>query len=187
MKKLIFLVVLLSIFASCKQYNCSGPAIKKMMGVWYNKQVNFNKGWKLVNKEYSNAPDSFDIAQAGTQYCVVHYFVADCDKCINDLLHVQSFLEKNKGKYPNTSFLFIATGATDIYVRNAIKKSRFQFPLYFEQDFMAFKKINNFPLDDDLSNTLIMNKNGKLLLFGSFYDNEDAQQLYGDIINCPNE
>lgn len=96
---------------------------------------------------------------------------------------IQSGL-KNMPENKDIDYIFIASAPTKTYVLDAIKKTNFPYPIYYEQQYFSFKTINKFVLLDDIYNTMLLDKNQNLILFGAFYDNDKAKKLYSKAIEC---
>lgn len=154
------------------------------MGVWYKKKILFSKHWQLINKDLVDPKYAFDIYAPDKKYYVLHYFMADCDKCVYELLQAREFIKKTEKEHSDLKYVFIATGPINKYIMEAISKAKFQFPVYFENNFMGFSYGNHFPPGDDTYNTMLLNGKNEVLLFGSYYGNKKAEALYSDIINC---
>ena len=159
---------------------------KQLMGALYKSPLKIPKDLVLLNPGTIKNENQIDLTNDQfTQFYVVHYFEADCDKCINELRKAQEFILKDK-ELPNTKFIFIADSPTAIFAKNAISKLSFQFPVYYEKDYAKYKKINSFPLGNSLYNTVLLNSKHQLLLMGSLFNNEKAEALYKEIINQKN-
>jgi hypothetical protein len=117
------------------------------------------------------------------RFTIVHFFKADCDKCINELSKIQTFLT-DKQVMQNTNYVFIASAPTKVYVLDAIKKINFSYPVYYEKEYYSFKSGNDLPLEDELFNTMLLNGDNEVLLFGAFYSNSKAEHLFYKTINC---
>lgn len=180
----LFLLLSGFIFLQGCSHTCSDDAEKKIMGKLYKKQMNIPVDWKLMNENYIGPNNRFDVFKNGQDLFVLHYFLANCDRCIEELMEARKFIQKNQARFPRLKYVFVGTGVVDVFIRDAIMKSKFEYPVYFEPKYMEFKKSNNFPVDDDLYNTMLIGKKDELLLLGSFFDNTQAQDLYSDILNC---
>ena len=80
--------------------------------------------------------------------------------------------------------MFIASAPTKLYVLDAIKKTGFPYPVHYEKQYYSFKNLNKLPLADELYNTMLLNANNEVLLFGAFYDNKKAERLFLKAIEC---
>lgn len=169
---------------SCEP-SCSENTAKKLMGDWYKKKILFDKNMKLINKGKVDPKYAFDISAPGRQFYVLHYFMADCDKCVYGLSHAREYIKKSEQEHPNLQYAFIASGPTSAYVEDAVAKLNFQFPVYFDSTYMGFKKANHFPEGDDVYNTMLLNNKNEVELFGAYYDNSKAASLFSEIVNCP--
>ncbi|MGC4128073.1 MAG: hypothetical protein QM564_00625 [Bergeyella sp.] len=167
-------------FTSCKN-DCENnkEEIKTIMRDWYKKKIIFPQNMEVLKYNPTTNNENQTILK---KYTIVHFFTADCDKCINELLHIKSFLEKNPSK--NIDYIFIASAPTKIYVSDAIKKIKFPYPIYYEKQYYSFKTINKLPLSDNIFDTMLLNKNQEVILFGAFYDNEKAERLYSKTVEC---
>jgi hypothetical protein len=155
------------------------------MGQWYRKKMTIPTTWKLINNDRIEARYAFNVESPNKDYYILHYFQADCDKCVYFLSKASESIKNNKGQYPNLRYVFVGTGTSSHFIEEALKKIDFPFPLYFEEDFNKFRILNNLPIDEDgLYNTMLLNIKNELLLFGSYYDNDKAQKLFTSIINC---
>jgi hypothetical protein len=167
---------------SCNS-TCSDKNIEHLMGSYYKKNILFPEKLELLRKAKSNNK-SFDKVPIGaSELTVIHFFSADCDECVNNLLLAQKFIQKNTNLC-NVQYLFIASGPSKYYAENAIKKIHFKYPVYYEHEYFSYKKINALPVSDVLYNTLLINKKGQMLLFGGFFDNDKAYDLFTQIVKC---
>lgn len=178
-----FLIYCFIFFTSCKN-KCENiqQETKTMMKSWYKKKIFFPSNMeKLINVSSTNNKISDLINMQG--YTIVHFFTADCDKCIDELSTIKKSLQ-NLPENPNVNFVFIASAPTKLYVSDAIKKINFPYPIYYEREYYSFKTINKLPVSDNLYNTMILNNNSEVILFGAFYDNDKAKSLYSKILIC---
>ena len=165
--------------SSCKQQS-TDEKLRKVMGTWYKKQIEFPKAVELVNTDLSGL-DSNHISLNRKDFYVVHFFTADCDKCVDQLKNAQAFINANKD-LQNVSFLFIASGATRYYTENAIKEVKFKFPVYYEKKYYSFKELNHLEVDNPLYDTMVVDSSGKLLLFAAVFSNTKALDLLHEIL-----
>jgi len=173
------------LFISCKE-DCTGTQkeIQSLMKDWYKKKISFPNATEiLMDSTVMNSINTNTNNQSSNNFMVVHFFTADCDKCVNELLKIQSSLAKIS-KDANIDFKFIASAPTKIYVLDAIKKIKFPYPIYYEKHYYSFKTMNKLPLSDDLYNTMLINKSQEVVLFGAFYDNKKAERLFFKAIEC---
>lgn len=152
--------------------------IKSIMGANYKKEIIFPKEMELVNpaEHPTNGP-------TGKKYKIVHFFTADCNKCVNELTHIQSFLRSNHVR-DSIDLIFIASGPTKHYVAEAVAKIKFEYPIFYEQQYFSFKLMNDLPLEKEVYNTMILNDKNKVFLFGSYFSNRKAEKLFSKIIQC---
>ncbi len=186
MKTLIpFLLGLIPLFTSCRnECDSTRSEIRGIMKTWYKKRVEFPSNMEILTNSLTS--DHQNIEKALTtkkNYTIVHFFTADCDKCVNELKMIQSGL-KNMPENNDLDYIFIASAPTKTYVLDAIKKTNFPYPIYYEQQYFSFKTINKFVLLDDIYNTMLLDKSQNLILFGAFYDNDKAKRLYSKAIEC---
>jgi len=144
------------------------------MGERFLNKVKIPEQVQLINGQPGMFTDISDTGENG-QYKIIHFFTADCDKCISELNMAQKFINSD-GKRANLSYFFIASGPTATFVKEAIAKSAFPLPVYFEKKYYSFKILNNLPLEDRKYNTMLVNSKNELLLFGAFFDNKKAQE-----------
>lgn len=156
---------------------------KEIMGELYKKNIKIPADLVLLNPEAVDREYKISLQkESNTNYYVVHYFEADCEKCINELRKAQDFILKTKDMLPETKFIFIADSPTEIFAKKAIEDLKFQFPVFYEKDYAKYKKINSFPIGNSTYNTALLNEKHQLLLLGSLFNNEKAESLYKDII-----
>jgi hypothetical protein len=178
----IILVGLLTA-AGCTSESCqSEKTERELMGSLYKMPLDFGDRLKLINDASLSRADSFSLTKANTKYYILHYFLSDCDKCIEELIKAKAIISRNP--LPDTKYVFLANGPTDIYIKQALARESFPYPVYFEPGIFTFKIRNKLKLDDVLYNTMLVNNMGKVLLFGSYYDNKKAQDLFEQIVNC---
>lgn len=163
--------------------DCSYDNVKQIMGTWYKQKIQFPDNIHLINKNTTPTGDTNHIVLKDSKYYVIHFFTADCDECINALLMAQKFISKHKDVC-NVKYIFIASGPTAYYAENAIHKAGFSYPVYFEKDYYSFKKKNALPVSDKMYDTMLVNEQGEVLLFGGFFLNEKAEKLFSDIVKC---
>jgi hypothetical protein len=182
------LVLITLILFSLSQLSCKNSCVKVnqeaqlLMKDLYLKKINFPDQMEKLKDEtvsFKQYNDSID----PSKYTIVHFFTADCDKCVNELSKIQKALT-SYSKDLDVNFFFIASAPTKIFVKEAINKIHFQYPIYYEKKYFGFKSMNNLPLEDDLYNTMLINNENKVVLFGAFYSNEKAQRLFKSIIEC---
>lgn len=154
------------------------------MQTWYKKKINFPKGVETLSlKNYGGQNNLENKIHALKRYTIVHFFTADCPKCVNELKLIISSIKTNPMN-KNVDYIFIASAPINKYVIDAIEETKFPYTIYYEKEYYSFKKMYNFPLTDEIYNTMILNKNQEVLLFGGFYANEKAQKLFRDIVQC---
>lgn len=172
-------------FMSCK-HNCKSTEteIKSLMKEWYKKKIVFPPDMEfLVDSSFTNPYYLSNNSQLKKQNTIVHFFTADCDKCVNELKTIQTSLAASN-EAANISYMFIASAPTKTYVLDAMSKIKFPYPIYYEKRYYSFKTLNKLPLQDDLYNTMLINKNQEVILFGAFYDNKKAERLYLEANKC---
>ncbi|PSL46532.1 hypothetical protein CLV51_103513 [Chitinophaga niastensis] len=184
MKYLIFASLMIAVITCSCKTKCAREDAKKLMGTWYEKKIQLSDNWTLINDSSVAADNRFDMHHPDSKFYVLHYFMADCDKCINELLKARDFIKNHKSSFPGTKYVFLASGPTPVYIKEAVDKSKFEYPVYYEKEYYAFKKSNGFPKFDNLYNTMLIDNQNKLLLFGFLYDNKKASDIYSGIINC---
>ncbi|WP_026968172.1 hypothetical protein [Algoriphagus terrigena] len=163
-----------------KKSDCIDP--EKLMGDWYKQKINF-ENYQKVNSTFYNGTEFIDLSNlesSNYEYFLVHYFDANCDKCVNELTKVEKYKELSS---ESLGFILIANAHTEIYIQEAVERKKFALPVFYDENFQNFKRINNFPLDDFGFNTFLMNKNGELILFGTPFENEKAIAAFNSIIN----
>lgn len=169
-------------FMSCRQ-ECHLGEVKKMMRNFYGRKVEFPDSLLLLNPDAAGDAAFRPLAEKENMFFIVHFFTADCDKCVNELIKADKYLESHS-LAREADIIFIASAPTTIFVKEAIKKSGLKYPVYFEKKYFSFLNLNHLPLDDHLYRTMLLDGNKKLLLFGCLFDNKLADQLYRKIINC---
>lgn len=187
MKSIFFLIpasfLLLLLFSCQKNCDKKEEEIKEIMQTWYKKKINFPNNIETLTYENVSKVDGLENKKPVLKkYSIVHFFTADCDKCVNELKLIKSSIKEHP--INNVDYIFIASAPTKKYVTDAIAKTKFPYPIYYEKDYYSFKKKNNLPLSDEIYNTMILNKNQEVVLFGGFYANEKAQKLFSDIVKC---
>lgn len=182
--KLFFVscLILAATLNSC-QSSCSNKTAKKLMGNWYEKKILFDTSIHLINKDKVDPQYAFDIYAPSAPFYVLQYFQADCDKCLYGLQVAKDYIKKTEKDHPNLRYAFIASGPTNLYVKEAIAKLNFPFPVYFDGVYEGFHKINHFP-DDNLYHTMLLNNKNEVELFGGYYSNSKAADLFSEIITC---
>jgi hypothetical protein len=179
---LYFLAILFLGLAGCKQ-DCNIDAGKDIMGVWYKKPIHFPEKLELVNTGSGKNEIDSSINIAIAKFTIIHFFNADCDECVNVLLTAQKFIKQHPVSC-NLQYIFIASGPSNVYVRDAIKRSNFSEPVYYEKAYYSFKKLNQLPLADKAYDTMLVNDAGELLLFGGAFGNAKAEDMFFNIVNC---
>lgn len=178
-------IIFVSIALCCSCHNDAplGEA-KKTMGKWFKKKIILPKKAVLLNGKYVSENNfvDFNNLDRSSKYYIIHYFDAGCDKCINGLTQAQRFIERRSKKEP-VKYVFIGSALNDVFAKEAIKSTKFQYPVYFEEPDSSFKRYNHLPLQDPLYNTLLINNKCEVLLFGSVFENKKATEFYFDIIN----
>lgn len=172
-------------FNSCKE-DCadSQKEIKTIMKGWYKKKIILPQDMEvLTNNKLNNDQEIFNKPPKNNNYSIIHFFTADCDKCVNELLMIKASL-KTTSNSKNINYIFIASAPTKAFVIDAIKKTDFPYPIYYEKQYYSFKTINKFPVSDDVFDTMLLNSNQEVILFGAFYDNDKAKNLYAKAIEC---
>lgn len=176
----IFLCFIVPGITSCQQ-QFSHEDLEKIMGERFRKKIQIPEQIQLVNEQSGSFTAITDTTKSG-KYKVIHFFTADCDKCVHELTTAQKFIDK-EGKREDISYFFIASGPTAVFVKEAIAKSAFTQPVYFEKKYYSFKMLNNLPAEDKKYNTMLVNDKNELLLFGAFFDNKKAQEYLFKTIN----
>lgn len=188
MKVLILLSpICFLILFSCTQ-NCKEKEeeVKTIMHTWYKKKINFPRNIEYLSFEKITQPNKNKVENKVPtlkKYTIVHFFTADCDKCIDELKLIISSIQRHPINN-NVDYIFIASAPTKKYVVDAITETNFPYPVYYEKEYYSFKKMNHLPLNDEIFNTMILNKKQEVILFGGFYANEKAQKLFRNIVEC---
>lgn len=184
MRKLIILLFSsFLVMISCKN-DCENTQIEvqTLMKKWYKKKISLPEEMKILKDNAIEYKNDVDLSEP-KKYTILHFFTADCDKCVNELLMIKTALQ-NYPKNSKIDYVFIASAPTEIYVLDAIKKTKFPYPIYYEKEYYSFKMMNDLPLSDNLYDTMLLNENQEVLLFGAFYNNEKAKKLYSEVIKC---
>ena len=163
-------------------YKCPEQRCKALMGDMYLKKISFPASVELLNRKDADSADWYHIGIKDPAYYIVHFFMADCDKCVHELEQIRAFIEKHRDTR-NVRYLFIASGPTNVYARDAVRNIGFDLPVYYEREYFSFKKMNDLPLADRLYNTMLINERGELLLVGEIFQNRQAEQLFFNTIN----
>lgn len=186
MMKAITLLLLftLTLSISCMNNDCDSTEreVKQLMKSWYKKKILFPQNMIVLMDESINKEKIPNQSQINN-HSIVHFFTADCDKCVNELTMIMTSL-KNNPKNSSISYIFIASAPTKKYVLDAIKKTKFPYPIYYEKEYYSFKTINSLPISDDVFDTMLLNSKQEVILFGAFYDNDKAKKLYSKAIDC---
>lgn len=156
--------------------------IQSLMKDLYKNKITFPAEMEILNSQ-AVTNDSIVKKQPPKKFTVVHFFTADCDKCVNELLMMQSFL-KRIDHVANLDVMFIASAPTKVYVLDAIKETQFPYPVHYEKKYYSFKSMNKLPLEDDLFDTFLMNSKNEVIIFGAFYNNDKAENLFLKSIEC---
>ncbi len=178
------LLISLINFYSCKK-SCRNQEIQKIMGDLYKRKIAFPEQIELLNKSGVDAAWWSKINTTEPVYYIVHFFMADCDKCVNELQQAQQFIEKHKTT-AGVRYIFIASGPTRLFAEEAIHKAGFTMPVYYEKEYFSFKKLNNLPLADRLYNTMLLNNRNEVILFGELFQNKKAETLFFNAIDMCN-
>jgi hypothetical protein len=181
-RSLCLLAIILSLCSCGKE--CAEKVAEDIMGKWHHQQVKFPEKLELLNE--NKIADGFkvniDSLANGADFYIIHYFDANCDKCVHELSMAQQFIESHPAR-GNVKYIFIADGTHKTWAQQAIDSLHFRYPVYFEKVYTEFKKINKFPLNSSVHNTSLMNNKNELLLLGAFFNNEKAEDLYYGIID----
>lgn len=189
MKRRNGLLLLLAAGLMTFAYSCRGKItnkeLKDVMGDYYKRKLIFPRNLPLINREMVAADNAVSLGDAGgdSSWLILHYLSADCDKCVNGLLTAGTFIDRNRDKFKHVKYVFVASGASDVYIKDAIAKANFKYPVYYEDKFLLFKVTNKLPLEDDLYNTMLLNGNREIILFGGFFDNARSQEILKEIVN----
>lgn len=185
MKNILFIII--GFFCLCSCYNrCekTQKEIKSIMQNWYKKDIIFPTKMKKFLYQNSTHTVTSSLSQPTLhKYTIVHFFTADCDKCIHELEMIQTFLKSNSFN-KSINYVFIASAPTPIYIENAIKETEFPYPIFYEKEYFSFKRINDLPIYDNVFNTMLLNGKNQVILFGAFYNNQKAKNLYKNAIDC---
>lgn len=189
MKKIIGALVVTSIlFGSCNNEKKGVETAKELMQERYMQQIRFTNKMSLAKPHGKfQFPACFSTPwDTSSKYKVIHYIDADCSSCREELLLIQKkilqFCPKNAVK-----FVIVSSSLTSSAIEHLMDKNRLQIPIYYDIGYRTFKKINQLPIDDYLYNTMLVSKHNKVVLFGSFFHNEEAEKLFFKIINEGNE
>lgn len=176
MRHYFLFLFFLAALASCGDSRTATESeIRSLMKDWYKKPIRFPSNMTVLRDSSAGQPDP--AGSGPKKYRIVHFFTADCDKCVNELSMIKNFLGSME-KIPQMDVMFIASAPADVYVLDAIKKIRFPYPVLHEKEYYSFKSMNRLPLSDGLYNTMLLNDRNEVLLFGAFYDNRKAERLY---------
>ena len=93
----------LILLTSCNNSNCENTQkeVKEIMKTWYKKKINFPENMQVlvdttvIKEKIPNHP------RLG-QYTIVHFFTADCDKCVNELNMIKKSLKEPFKSIPYT-------------------------------------------------------------------------------------
>lgn len=165
--------------SGCRE-KCPDSRIKKMMGSLYRKNILFPEKVELLNGNGGDSASQTRIDASEPVFYIVHFFMSDCDKCVNELRTIQRFMKKHSD-ISGVKYIFITSGPTKKYAKEAIEKSGFDQPVYYETEYFSFKKLNNLPLADRLYNTMLI-QNKQVILFGEVFQNEKAEEFFFDAI-----
>lgn len=166
----IFLVLILFVNVSCSRRSATDQVMKVMQSD-FKKQIKFHEKMTPVKNE----------RDVNENYYILHYFSADCDKCINRLRGIKEFMDKNKDLPVDYKFIF--TAPTDYFVNQALKNVNIEYPIYWDKEFWGFQIVNGIPIDEPKYETMLLNKNNELILYGHFFDNPKAYDLLKNFLN----
>ncbi|MDO5616331.1 MAG: hypothetical protein Q4G16_09085 [Cruoricaptor ignavus] len=168
---------LLIIFGSCeKKCEDINIEIKEIMGEWYRKKILFPKEMTLLNNPKYNITEN-------KNFTIVHFFAADCDKCIDELNKILFTLNDNDMQ-SQVNIIFISSAPSKNHVLDVIEKVEMVFPVFYDKHYYSYKLSNDFPISEEAYNTVLLNSKNEILIFGAFYDNSKALELYLKAINC---
>jgi hypothetical protein len=124
MKSIFFLLFACSMAAGCRsEADRTGSEIRLLMKDLYKKKISFPLEMEVLTDGNISAAHILS-ASLANKYKIVHFFTADCDKCINELKKIRSALEGME-KNSAVDLVFIASAPTKVYVQDAIRKIRF--------------------------------------------------------------
>jgi hypothetical protein len=181
----LFCFIFCLIFFSCTD-NCDSvkKEVQALMKDKYKKRMIFPDNIEMLT-DSSVVGGGKDIQKIimSKRVTVFHFFTADCDKCINELSHIKVILKKLP-KDTTVAYIFLASSPSKKYLVDAIAKLNFSYPIFYEKKYYSFKNINNLPLSDQLYNTMLLNNQMEVILFGSFFNNQKAKDLFQKVIAC---
>lgn len=166
----ILLILVLLVNVSCLRKSANDQ-VRTLMQSDFKKQIKFHE--KMV--PVKNARD------VNKKYYIIHYFSADCDKCINRLREIKKFMDKNKDLPIDYRFIF--TAPTDYFVKQALKSVKIEYPIYWDKEFWGFQIVNGIPIQEPKYETMLLNEKNELILYGHFFDNQKAYDLLTNFLN----
>jgi len=141
---------------------------------------------KLLNADFLDTSSAtYSPYNTKGKFSIVHFFTSDCDKCIEELKMIKSYIDRHPIS-KKLQYIFISSGPTDQYASDAIKTISFNYPVYYEAKYYSFLDLNKLSKVDKLYHTMLVDDQNRLLLFGSLFDNSKAEFYYTQIINCKN-
>lgn len=176
MKYISFLLIFF--ITSCKVESPTSK-IKTLMGKQYLETIKFPEKLEVLNG--LNKGQTTEGIKVKSKFYLLHFFTADCDRCIEELKIAQNFINKNPRN--NLEYIFLSSAPSKYFAQQAIEKLNFQPTVYFEKEYWAFKRLNELPLDNKNYDTMLINKNNQVILFGAFYNNPEASKLLKEYLD----
>ena len=183
----INVVLLIAMFCACTSH-CPNDKLKELMGDLYRVKISIPDSLKLLNPSFKNNAEIYSLNNdyfAGADFFILYYFDASCSDCVKNLMEIKALYEENEQiNNSNVKYIIIGTSTSSNYLAEALTNYNFPLPVYYEEKYNNFKKLNNLELYNNLYNTAVLNEKKEVLLFGSFFNNKKAEKMLLKIINC---
>lgn len=178
MKQRLLLICLVMVCAM--QYSCQSgrdDSIEILLSKWYGKEIYFPK-----DTEFTIYGDSIvDLNIEDAKYKIVHYVDSTgCTTCKIDFDKWKAFI----GEFADNDsvrFVFYIHAKQKREVKIALKNTRFDYPVCLDYEDI-FNKTNDLPLYDQFQ-TLLLDKDNKVVCVGNPVQNGNVKELYLNIIN----
>ena len=171
----ILLLILCIILYAC--HHEKTDSIEMLLSKWHGKEIYFPKNTEFTI--YGDSIANLNIEDA--KYKIVHYVDSTgCTTCKIDFDKWKTFINEFADS-DSVRFVFYIHAKQKREVKIALKNTRFDYPVCLDYE-NRFNKINDLPIHTQFQ-TLLLDKDNRVVCVGNPVQNGKIKELYLNIIN----
>jgi hypothetical protein len=171
----------LILLISCLVFSCTSQTRKEYLSELVKERI--GESVIFPSSIVKAGTDSSLVAISQTveyEYKLVVYTDGDCGKCISELYEWSKFLNDNREVFKSVREIFIIYSVNFPRFEYTTEKVGIKLPFYYDSTNIY---ITRNTIDEPLLQTLILDKNNKILIVGNPLKNAAMQKLYRNVLS----